>query len=299
MNITSILRDTWHITTRAWPLWVLTAGLGIMFTPAFVLGGAMGGFAAMLTLAPALRGSEPEWIAPIRSLPTWALVAGWTIATLLLVLTSALTYLLQAAIVRGASLAAERGAVTLGEVLQLGWRRVINVLALSLTLGGFILVISLLPWLVVILISQRFQEAGAVLLQVVQGVTAPVSSALGLAVFLMLMAIAIEDVRPRAAPGRAWAVFRKGWWAFLLVLAVSALIGLPLVALILPIFVLFFATFPFNQALGFVILALCCSGVGLIGVPYLIFTFVFTTVLYTLVYREAARLASPETPPVT
>ena len=299
MNITSILRAAWRITLRAWPLWVLTAGLGIVFTPAFTLGGAMGGFAAMLTLAPSLRGPEPEWIAQIRSLPTWTLVAGWIIAMVLLVLTSALTYLLQAAIVRGASLAAERGAVTLGEVLQLGWRRVINILALSLTLGGLILVISLLPWLVVILIGQRFQEAGAALLQVVQGLTAPVSSALGMAVFLMLMAIAIEDVRPRAAPGRAWAVFRKGWWAFLLVFAVSALISLPIVALILPIFVLFFVTFPFNQALSFVVLALCCSSAGVIGGAYLIFTFVFTTVLYTLVYREAARLAGPETPPVT
>jgi hypothetical protein len=302
MNVGQILRDSWRITIHNWPLWLLTAGLAITFVPAFTLGGALGGMAAVVTL-PA-RGFEPEWLARLRMLPAWQIVAGWAAALMVMVLTGALAYLLQAAVIRGAALAAEHGRVSLGAALHLGWRRVLNILGLSLTLGTVILVLGLLPWLGVILVNQHLGPAGASLLHVVQALSSPVSPALGMALFLMLMAFAVEDVRPRAAPGRAWAVFRKGWWAFLLVVGLSLALAIPVVVLALPVALIVPLAFVANRVLGALVGLLCGGGAGLIGAAYLILTFVFTTVLYTLVYRAAARLAdaggpATATPPST
>jgi hypothetical protein len=106
------------------------------------------------------------------------------------------------------------------------------------------------------------------------------------------MSIALEDFSPRAAFGRAGNVFRKGWWAFLLVLGLSLLsVTITACIVIVPIFFAF-PVILLNPDAG-----LWATGILLVvgvlcGLFFFLFTVVFTQTLYTLIYREAARLAS-------
>lgn len=295
MNIVDILRQTWRITWRSWQLWALNLLLLVVFLPAFTLGGAFGGMTALLAL-PA-QGSQPEWLASIRAVPAWVWVAVSLGALILIVLTSAVSWMLQAAAMRGAAMAAERGTFSLGEALDLGWQRVFSIVKLSLTLGLLLAALSLFPLGLLLLAQQT--EFGLLLLNMAQVGLAPLNTVLGIALLLVMMSVALEDLRPRAALRRAWRVFGKGWWAFLLTVGISILPGLALGLLALPVVVLLVISFAFIPDLAPLLVIAACSCFGPIGAALILFTAVFTIVLYTLIYQEAARLVAPGTPPAT
>jgi hypothetical protein len=295
MDIAVLLKGSWRITRTSWSLWVLSAALFLAFVPAGLLAGGLGAATAAVTL-PSV-GPEPDWLNAIRSWPAWAWLALGLIAILLLVVSTAVSYIAQAATIRGAALAAERQQpVTLGETLQLGRPRLMRLLGLAGTVGVLISILALVPVLLRLLAAQQIGPFGALLLEAGQVALSPLLSAVGLAVFLVVLAIAVEDVSARRAPGRAWAVFRKGWWAFLLVLFVTFLPGLAIGALTLPI-VFIFALFILDAVIGGAVLLVYCAVAGPLGFALLIFVAVFSTTLYTLVYRAAARLADATSGP--
>ena len=113
---------------------------------------------------------------------------------------------------------------------------------------------------------------------------------------LVFLAIAVEDVRVRSAPVRAWAVFRKGWWAFLLVAGLSVVFSVAVALLLLPL--AFAAPLALlDPVTGGGLLVLCCAITGPLALGTLLLTAVYTNVLYTLVYRAAAKLIDAPTGP--
>lgn len=289
MNLNLLLKESWRITRTSWSLWVLSAALFLAFVPAGLLSGGLGAAAAAITLPQA--GPEWEWRNALRAWPAGAWMALGLAAVLTLVVATAVSYIAQAATIRGAALAAARQQpVTLSEALQLGGPRLRRLLGLAGTVGVLISVLALIPLLLRLLAAQQLGPFGALALEAGQVALSPALSVVGLAVFLVVLAIAVEDVSARRAPGRAWAVFRQGWWAFLLVLFVTFLPGLAVAALTLP--VIFIAPLVLLDALmGGAALLVYCAVAGPLGVALLIFVAVFSTTLYTLVYRAAARLA--------
>jgi len=289
MDIVFLLREGWRITRTSWSLWVLSTALFLAFVPAGLLAGGLGAAAAAMTFPSA--GPEPDWLNAIRNWPAWAWLVLGVVAILLLVASTAVSYVAQAATIHGAALAAERQQpVTLGETLQLGRPRLRRLLGLAVTVGALISILTLVPLVLRLLVAQQIGPFGALLLEAGQVALSPVLSAVGLAIFLVVLAIAVEDVSARRAPGRAWAVFRKGWWAFLLVLFVSVLPGLAIAALTVPV-VFIVPLFILDSLIGGAALLVYCAVAGLLGFALLIFTAVFSTTLYTLVYQAAARLA--------
>lgn len=292
MNIGDILRQGWRITWRCWPLWLLNLLLFILFIPAGALAGAFGAVSAMLSLP--WPGRPPALLIQLRQIPGWAWVGIAAAGVVLLVVTSAGTWMLQAASMRGAAIAAERGAFALGEALRLGRQRVFSILKLSITFGLLISALAVLPPLGLLLLADRF-AFGLPLLQMAQTVLAPLNSVLGLALLLVMMSVALEDLTPRAAFGQAWRVFRFGWWGFLLIIGLSLVPGIILALLMFPIALVLPVVF-FYPKLGSVLLLACCGVLGPIGLGVMLFTAVFTVVLYTLMYRSAARLTGPPAP---
>jgi hypothetical protein len=295
MDIAYLLKESWRITRTCWSLWVLSAALFLAFVPAGLLAGGLGAASAALTLPYA--GPEPEWLSALRSWPAWVWAALGIVAILALIVSTAVSYIAQAATIRGAALATEhRRPVSLREALQLGRPRLKRLLGLASTVGALISILALVPVFVRILAAQQFGLIGTLLLDAGQAALSPVLSALGLAVFLIVLAIAVEDVNARRAPRRAWAVFRKGWWAFLLVVFIAFIPSLAIAALILPVGFIF-ALMVLNPAVGGAVLLAYCAVTGPLGVALLLFVAVFSTTLYTLVYRDAARLADATNQP--
>lgn len=289
MDIAQLLKESWRITRTCWSLWVLSAALFLAFVPAGLLAGGLGAASAALTFPYA--GPEPEWLGTLRSWPAWMWATLGIIAIFALIVSTAVSYIAQAATIRGAALATERRQpVSLREALQLGRPRLMRLLGLAGTVGALISILTLAPVFLRVLAAQQVGLLGSLLLDAGQVALSPVLSALGLAVFLIVLAIAVEDVSARRAPRRAWAVFRKGWWAFLLVLFIAFLPSLAIVALILPVSFIF-ALMVLNPTVGVAVLLLYGAVAGPLGVAILLFVAVFSTTLYTLVYRAAARLA--------
>lgn len=296
MDILSIVRDTWRITWKGWQLWVLSLLMFVTMVPAVTLAGLLGGAAGFMSL------SLPGYASPLdslRELPAWAwvLVGGglWAV----LVLTTAASWILQVATVRGASLAAEPGALTLAQALRLGRQRLVSIIKLSLTFGVLMMAIAVLPPLAAIVLSvpSRSSAGSFGLLQLTQTGLAPINSALSLALFLVMMSIAVEDLTPLKAFRRTWSVLRYGWWGFLLVFALSLLPVFALLLLILPLAAA--VPFAFFVDNGWIIPALCGLLLTPIGLFVLLFTAVFTTTMYTLIYRASARLSEPGALPAT
>lgn len=291
MNITEIFRNSWRLTWRLWQLWVLMLFLLIVFTPAVLLAGGFGGMAGML-LTP-WPGPMPNWLMQLRLLPAWAWIALAVVALGVMVGATAVSWILQAASMRGAALATEKGSVTLGEALNLGWPRIISLLKISLTFGALAAVLGIAPPLIVVLLADKF-TFGMQLLQTFQAIVAPVNIVLGIALLLVMMSIALEDLSPRRAFRRAWGIFRLGWWGFLLIFGLSAVPSFALVFILVPIiFVLVFA-FILAPGVAPLITLLTCACVGPIILIGVLFVAVFTLILYTLMYRAAAQLLGPE-----
>lgn len=292
MNISLILRDSWRITWRNWPLWALTLLMALAFVPAGLLSGAFGlaAEAASFRLDGSPLFSELAGVmAQLRSVtaPAWLGIA--LAALILLVVTSAVTLTLQAASMRGAALAAVNGKVSFREALALGRDRIINIVKLSLAFGILIALLSLLPSLALALVGDR-SPLGVTLINLVRTGLTPINIALNLLLLLLLMSIALEDFKPGAAFGRARLVFRRGWWAFLLVVGLSAVSAL-LASAILAVPLAAASTLAvLDQNAGLIALTLTCLCAGPLAGFFFLFTAVFTQALYTLVYREAANL---------
>jgi hypothetical protein len=299
MNISYLLLQSWRITWRNWPLWALTLLMFIVFLPATALSGAFGAGAAVITLP--ISGPLPRWLIQLRNVPGWAWVLIAVAALILLVGTAAISWLFQASVMRGAAIASQRGTVSLSEALNLGWRRVFTLLGLSITFGVLIMGLSLLPPLVLLLLAER-SEFGVRLMQAAQGVLLPLNTVLGIALLLIMMSVALEDLQPGAIPRRAWRVFRSGWWGFVLVWGLTFIGSFVFVLLIAPVAVILVIIAVVLSAANAPVvlgLALLLTGVtvGPIALLLLVFIAVYTLVLYTLVYQEAARLAGPEISP--
>lgn len=297
MNLSSILRETWRITWKSWPLWVVSGLMFAAMAVAMALAGVFSGLAALLSL-PTLSRSLPALGKPPQ-LPAagWALAGGLTWAVL--VAATAAAWMLQVAAVRGAALTADHGTVTLAATLNLGRQRVVSLVKLSLTFGVLLMGLSILPPLVTILIGQVGPgTAGALgFLQLAQTGLVPFNTLVGLALFLVMMSIAVEDLTPRRAFRRTWAVLRYGWWGFLLVFALSALPGVALLLLLVPLMLTLPLAFLFEG--GWLAPLLCGAGLAPVGLFILLFSSVFTTTMYTLIYRAAAQMsaaAAPATP---
>jgi hypothetical protein len=81
-------------------------------------------------------------------------------------------------------------------------------------------------------------------------------------------------------------------------LLVFAFSGLPAFALILLVVPLAVALpFAFLLDNGWIIPLVCGAGLAPLGLFILLFTAVFTTTMYTLIYRAAAQLGTPATTP--
>jgi hypothetical protein len=296
MNISDLIQRAWRITrTNRW-VWVLSGLVWVTLLPSLLLSGVLGGAAGIMAIPPA-RGPVPDYVAQIRATPPGVWLGLGAAAIVLLIITNAITYILQAAVMRGAALAAERTEpVSVREALQLGRERVLRLLRLSLTLGAALALLALGPVLAQLAFGEAWGAVGGMLFSTGQATLSLITTALSIGLLLVFLAIAVEDVRLRAAPGRAWAVLRKGWWAFVLVFLISAAPGVALALLFLPlIFVLAFAML--EPLAGGALLVLCCALLGPLGFGLLLVVAVFTNTLYTLVYRAAAQLADATVPP--
>lgn len=294
MNIGLVLRDSWRITWKNWPLWALAVLMLLAFIPAGTLTMA---FSAVAN-AVSLPGGADLWavlpeleslFAQTQQMPplTWVGIAA--LALVLLVLTTSVTLMLQAASMRGVVTAATTGKASFVESLRLGKVKTVGIIKLSLLFGFITALISLAPLLLLILIGDQ-STLGTGLIHLAQTGLSPITTALNILALLLVMSIALEDVSPRAAFGRVGNVFRKAWWAFLLVFGLSLLSVVVTVAIVLiPFFVLLPVVFINPETGIWLTLAVLCLSL-LAGLFFFLFTVVFTQALYALVYREASRL---------
>jgi hypothetical protein len=290
MNLGLIIRDSWRITWRSRPLWLLTLLLFAVFIPAGVLSFSFSAVATAITFPIA----DPQllfFIGRLQSVPGPAWVSIAFVAFIVLIATTAVALILQAATMRGAALAAEHGKVSLSEALRLGRTRIVNIVKLSLTFGLIIVALGLLPSLALILLGDK-SPLGARLINLAQTGLTPLTTVLNFVLLLALMSIALEDFTPRKAFGRVGNVFRVGWWAFLLVVGLSGLAALiTAIILVIPVFIAMPVVI-FEARTGLLLFALSYACAGPIAIGFLLFTAVFTLVLYTLIYREAVKLTS-------
>jgi hypothetical protein len=173
----------------------------------------------------------------------------------------------------------------------LGRNRILSIVKLDLTFGVLLTLIGLIPLAAMFLIPHGTAE-GTMLISTLQTVLTPLNSILSIILLLVLMAIAVEDLRPRAAFGRAWTVFRGGWWGFLLVFAALFLMALSIALVLTPI--LFILIFIISSGWVLSVPWMYILGIGgcLVSAPLLLafFTFnmVFSTVLYALTYHATS-----------
>ncbi len=286
MDFWALIRRAWTITRHSPALWLLHVLLGLVGVPALVLGAVVGGLFSLRNSWPA-GWPMPAGLVAAATLPPAQLIDLWGIGLVLLIVTSAASGVLIGAIMRGVGLAgAGQVHVSWRACWSLGAARVRRILLFSLVVG---VAASLLAWVPVALPlvapGSALLSALSSLLQLGLGW---VQAALAVALTLLLISVSVEDVDERAAPGRAWQVFRAGWWGFLLVFALNlietvALAGVIAVAVVGAILALAYA--PSLEAGTPVAI-----GVLLASTPFLLFislfSLTFSNVLYALVYRS-------------
>jgi hypothetical protein len=299
LDIALILRDSWRITWKNGPLWALAVLMFVAFIPAGLLTMAF----STAANAVSLPGGDPMWAmvpgldilqAQVRQVSPLAWVGIAVAGLLLLIATTSITLILQAASMRGVVIAAEQGRVGFGDSLRLGKGKATNIIKLSMVFGFITAFISIVPLLLLILIGDQ-SALGTGLIHFIQTGLSSISLPLNLLVLLVVMSIALEDFSPRAAFGRAGNVFRKGWWAFIMVIGLSMLsVVVTACIVIVPLFFAF-PVILLNPEAGLWVTGtlLILSILG--GLFFFLFTVVFTQTLYTFVYREAAKLASTTT----
>lgn len=284
MNVPLLVRTAWDVTRRNPLLWWLNLALLVVFVPAGALTGALSSFSVLGQLTAAVPGLVlPAWAAaptdPVTLAGLFALTAG------ALVVTSALTWLIQAMVMRGAHLAATTGRAPWREVAQLGRDRARHILTLSLTFGAAVSLLGLAPVGLRLLWPVAGEALGVAL--------GPVNVALGLVLFVTVLAVAVDDLRPQAALGRAGAVLRRGWWLFLLVALASAAPGVVVVLITVPVSVAVAVAFVLEPLAGWALLLVCGGPALALLLALVVGVAVFTSVLYTLAYRALAATSPP------
>lgn len=290
MNPWLILKNGWRITWHTGQLWALTIWMYIVLFPSLVLSGGFGALAGALTFQddPVAR-RVWNFQLPQFSNGIWIMIMVGMM--LVILITCAFSWMLQAASIRVVVAAAEGKKMTLRESLALGRNRILSIVKLDLTFGVLLTLIGLIPLAAMFLIPHGTAE-GTMLISTLQTVLTPLNSILSIILLLVLMAIAVEDLRPRAAFGRAWTVFRGGWWGFLLVFAALFLMALSIALVLTPI--LFILIFIISSGWVLSVPWMYILGIGgcLVSAPLLLafFTFnmVFSTVLYALTYHATS-----------
>ncbi len=284
MDVLQIFQLSWRITWRQWRLWALMLIMLVVFLVTAILSSALSGLTSVVTL-PAV-GNLPDWMPKLPEAPIWL----WIVIALAslpgLVVTTAVTWVLQATAMRGIAIAADQGGFTLREALSLGKTRFASILKLSIAYTVIIAVLAFFPLLIWLVLPKG--PGAAQFITLVKTTLSPLNTVLSIALLLMMMSVALENLKPRAAMGRAWQIFRSSWWGFLLVFALSV-VGAMLPALIfVPMIVIGFLAFIYEW--GLIVPAACCAVSSPVGLFVFIFTTIYTTALYTLIYRATAQL---------
>lgn len=287
MNLPALFRTAWHITWRNPLLWWLNLALLAVFGPAGVLTAVLSSFGVLGQLAELAPGlALPAWATPSADLLTLAGLFALTVGAL--VVTSAFTWLIQALVMRGAHLAATTGTAPWREVAQLGRERARHVITLSLTFGVVVSVLGLVPVGLRLVWPLAGEALGVVL--------GPVNVVLGLVLFVAVLAVSVDDLRPQAALGRAGGVLRRGWWVFLLVALLSAAPGVAVLVIAVPVSVVLAVAFVLEPLAGWALVLVCGLPALAVMLALVVGMAVFTSVLYTLAYRALADSATPASP---
>ena len=296
INPLAILRDSFRIACRTGALWALAFLLYLVMIPALVLAGGLGAVTSYLML-PAQENRIFDLPIPFQNPSTveWALF--FAVSLGLLVVTSFLAWGVQAAMIRGADAAADGKPVSIKDSLRLGRRRWASLLKLAFTFGLVIQALGILPALIALILRENAAWGSAVI-PLLQTILSPFNTILGILVFLVMMSIALEDVRPKMAFRRIWSLIRPGWWGFLLAYLIQVFLALAIAlifAFIMAVF-LFISIIAWSSqsAVGAVIAGAICLLSSPVGLALLTFVLVFSTVYFTLTYRAAAQAAAGE-----
>jgi hypothetical protein len=287
-----IFRSSLRISLHTGPLWMLTLLLYCALLPAFLLAAGFGAATAYLA-NPAQFSPAAGVVSPIPKLPAAGWIAYILISLLVLTATTLLSWAIQAATIRASDMAADGGPVTIGSALRLGKQRWQSLAKLAFTFGLIIQAMGVLP-LVLILALAGTPVVGAGAYSLVQTVLLPITTILGIFLFLLTMSIALEDLRPRMAMQRIWKVIRSGWWGFLLAYVLQGILALAFVlsfgVLSAIAVILFLSGLVMHSTVENVLGAAICVFFSPVGVALLTFIMVFSTVFYTQIYRAAARM---------
>lgn len=283
MDLAALIRDSWRITRTQPTVWALHALLLVVGLPSIIVSGAFGMLGALREL--------PSSGLPAGNLPDLAaqspgLTAGlWWAGLALVIVFSALTQIILAAIYRAAaSVLPPARPLGFAASLALGRARLGRIVLLSLTLGAALSALAMLPILLETL------GAPATVTAALRPLLTPITLVGGLAFLLLTLAFSLDDVRGREAPGRAWAVFKRGWTGFLLVFALTVVWSLVVGALAVPGIMAVALVWLWPGAgiaapLTTGVVAIVCGG------PILALTLAgaaYSNILQTLVYRKAA-----------
>lgn len=283
MELTSLASEAWRITRSQPTLWILHALLLVAGLPAMIVSAVFGALGTLREIDPALLPESARTVLVSLS-PDLAPVV-WIGGLALVVIFTGVTQVLLAAIYRAAARAMQPGAgSSVRESLALGRARFARIVALSLTLGAVLSILSLLPILLVTL------GAPVTMAAAVRPILTPIN-VIGSVVFLLLvLALSLDDVRGREAPGRAWAVFKKGWVGFVLVMAVTLVWSLAIGLLAVPGILV--VTMVWLWPDSGLVAPIASGAVALVcGAPLLVAILggaAYTNILQTLVYRHAA-----------
>jgi hypothetical protein len=292
MNPIEIFRNSLRISLRTRALWVLALLFLCSVLPAFLLAGGFGVVTGFLLL-PAEASDAWSVLSPLRYLPAAGWIAYIVVTLALLTAASLLSWAVQAAMIRAADAAADGRAVSVRASLQLGKQRWQSLAKLAFTFGLLIQALGFLPVLLALLLAKGTLW-GMTVMQLTQTVLAPVSTVLGIGIFLLTMSIALEDVRPRVAAGRVWKLIRSGWWGFLLAYVVQIALALSIAfvfaGLIAVVLFIFISGWYFHSSLEYVIGLAICVFSSPVGLVLIIFALVFSTVLFTLTYRATEKM---------
>jgi hypothetical protein len=290
MNFLQLIKHSWKVTWCSWQLWALSLLMLLTFLPALLIGSSFGTLTSALTLP-----LPPEFSGltqPLRQLPGWA----WALIVMaslgVMVVSTAASCALQAAAMREASACADSRPLGMRGSLRLGRERLFNILKLSVLYGVLIALLALIPPAVLLLVPDEsfVRQVSSSMFSSL----APINSVLGIVLLLLLITLALEEVRAEDAPRRTWQVFRKGWKEFFLVVGITLGTGVVQIGLLVPPLVALGVALARGD--GWIWAAVC--GGLFIPLAFVIWlsTGVFTLVLYTLVYRAAAGQAPPAEP---
>jgi hypothetical protein len=283
VNIWSLIKQSWRITFGHWRLWLLLAAMLAAFLPAALVGGSFGTLTSVLTLP--LPAELSALFAPMLGLPPALWWSGAAAGLVLVVLSTAASCVLQAAAMRAAAACADGTFQGLRQALQLGRERLITILKLSVLYGVLVAALALIPPMLLLAVGDEsfVRQVSASLFTNL----APLNSLLSVGILLVLISVALEDVRAEAALGRTWTVFKAGWKEFAVVIGISLGTGILQAVMLVPLLVLVGVSLAMGD--GWMLVLLCAGVTVPLVLAAWLSTGVFTLVLYTLVYRSAAQ----------